>query len=131
MKKLDVLFAAFLMISLVSCPISIWAQASPATTNSVVEALSGRVVIRENGRPARGTRIWILEEKSGKQYSAQQNANGEFSITLPEGYYVVLVTNLGLIPYAKEIDLQHGRPIKLMVKLDPDWDIMQDIDQTK
>jgi len=97
------------------------AQVSPAT-----EMLSGRVVIEADGKPARGTQIWIHEAKGRGNYTVQQDSNGAFSISLPEGYYFVFVANLGLIPYAKEIWLERGKPIRLKVKLEPDFDIMQD-----
>lgn len=70
--------------------------------------MSGRVVLKFDGTPEAGTRIWIFDEKKGKQYTAQQNVKGEFSITLQEGHYVVLITDLAFIPYAKEIRLEHG-----------------------
>jgi hypothetical protein len=97
------------------------AQAIPAT-----ETLSGRVVIKDNGKPARGTQIWIYEAKGKRNYSVQQDSDGAFSILLPDGYYFVFVANLGLLPYAKEIWLEHGKPITLRVSLEPDFEIMQD-----
>jgi hypothetical protein len=98
-----------------------FAQITPAN-----ETLSGRVVINKNGKPARGTQIWIYAAKGKRNYSVQQDSNGAFSISLPEGYYFVFVANLGLLPYAKEVWLQHGKPIRLEVSLEPDFEIMQD-----
>jgi hypothetical protein len=97
------------------------AQGGPAT-----ETLSGRVVIKANGKPTRGTRIWIHEAQGDGSYAAQQDNTGAFSISLPEGYYYVFIANLGCLPYAKEIWLEHGKPVQLMVSLEPDFGLMQD-----
>jgi hypothetical protein len=97
-----------------------------AQANGEVPTLSGRVVIKASGTPAKGTRIWVYEAKGPKNFSVQQDRNGAFSISLPDGYYFVFVANLGLVPYAKEVSIEHGKPIKLIVKLEPDFEIMQD-----
>lgn len=113
--------AAMLVACQVLSPTLIQAQASPASKTPATETVSGRIVIRaDGGPPQKNTRIWIFDEKSGKEYATPVNAKGEFMITLPEGYYVVLIASLGFNPYAKEISLEHGNPVKLMVKQDAD-----------
>ncbi len=91
------------------------AQASPPT-----ETVSGRVVSSADGLPLPYSRIWIFEANGTKSYTPQQTANGDFSIVLPEGYYFVFIGDLGCVPYAKEIWLRAGSPMKLMVRLDLD-----------
>jgi len=110
------LLAFYLSSSLTSA----LAQVSQAT-----EALSGRVVV-DNGKPDKGTRIWIVEAKGGKSYDVQQDSAGRFKISLPEGYYFVFIADFEFVPYAKEIWLQRGKPISLTVKLEPDWANAQD-----
>ena len=121
MKTRHLLVVALLAILLSSFANDASAQVSPAT-----ETLSGVVVIKANGKPARGTQIWIHEAKGGASFTVQQDGTGAFNISLPEGYYFIFIANLGLVPYAKEVWLEHGKPIRLVVKLEPDWDIMQD-----
>jgi hypothetical protein len=97
-----------------------------AQTGLAQEALSGRVLM-DNGKPDRGIQIWIHEAKTGKGLTVQQDSSGRFTISLPEGYYFVFIANLGFVPYAREIWLRRGKPMKLIVKLEPDWANMQDV----
>lgn len=124
MKNKHLLLTSLMAIYL-GLPQILGGQSSPAATNQLTETLSGRVVLKFDGTPQSGTKIRIFDEKNDKQYTLQQNAKGEFSISLPEGYYVVLITDLAFIPYAKEIRLEHGHPINLMVRLSlngPMWE---------
>jgi len=120
--------AKYLMIvALPALCISAFVDRAAPQANPLTETLSGVVVVDAGGGiPARGTQIWIHEAKGSASYTVQQDSTGAFRISLPEGYYFVFIANLGLVPYAKEIWLEHGKPVKLMVKLEPDWDIMQD-----
>lgn len=125
MNRKHLLFSALLVNCLLLSPALIRAQITTEPTKPATETVSGHVVISlDGGPPQRNTRILILDEKSGKQYTAQLDAKGEFGIALPEGFYVVLIASIGFNPYAKEIELERGKPVKLMVKLDPDapWD---------
>lgn len=88
--------------------------------------LEGRITICEQNVPARGTKIWIFEAKTLEPFPVQQDKNGEFKISLHEGYYFVFIANLGLKPYAKEVQVEQGKTEKLNVCLEPDFDIMQD-----
>ena len=127
MKTKYLLVAAILAIYLSSFSNCALGQASPVT-----EKLSGRVVNKVNGKPDQGTQIWIhatkwIHNPNGVgEYLVQQDSNGAFSIELPEGYYYVFIAELGCFPYAKEIWLEHGYPVKLVVKLVPDFSMMQD-----
>jgi hypothetical protein len=121
MKTKPLLIVALLAAQISCCQTLVSAQVDPAA-----ETLSGRVVI-DNGKPDRNTRIWIFDAKSGKGYTTQQDGDGRFKISLPEGYYFVFIANLGFVPHAEEIWLRHGKPIKLMVKLDPDLANAQDV----
>jgi hypothetical protein len=114
------------VFALLGFGISAFVDSAPAQTGTPTGTLSGTVVIEADGEPARGTHIWINEAKSGTSFHVEQDKNGYFQISLPEGYYFVFIGNLGLVPYSKEVWLQHGKPVKLAVKLEPDWDIMQD-----
>lgn len=118
------LLATLLVIYLALSVAPTWAQSNPATANPATGTVSGRILDSLDGPPAKNTRIVILDEKSGQLYNTQQNAKGEFSITLPEGFYVVLITKLGFKPFAKEIDLERDKPVKLTVTLDPggEWE---------
>ncbi|HEY1208856.1 MAG TPA: hypothetical protein VGE85_05790 [Terracidiphilus sp.] len=115
-----------LIAALIVVGFTLLSDPAAAQVSASSETLSGRVVVCENNVPARGTQIWIFEAKGHEQYAVQQNSNGEFKISLPEGYYFVFIANLGMIPYAKEIRLEHGIPYKLAVCLKPDFEIMQD-----
>lgn len=128
MKKRHLQIVVSLAICLSSFANTVLSQVSAPT-----EKLSGRIVIRANGAPPPPikTRIWVYEAQGQRQYVVQEEKNGDFSISLPEGYYFVFVANLGLIPYAKAIWLEHGKPVKLNVYLDPDVDIMQDTTTVK
>jgi hypothetical protein len=127
MKTKYLLVAAFLAIYLSSFSNCVSAQASPVT-----EKLSGRVVDMVEGKPLTGTQIWIhaakwIHNPNGVgEYTVQQDSTGTFSIELPDGYYYVFIANLGCFPYAKEIWFEHGHPVKLMVKLVPEFEMMQD-----
>jgi hypothetical protein len=115
-----------LVVALLAAQLSCFSALASAQVDPAAETLSGRVVI-DNEKPDRNTRIWIFEAKSGKGYTVQQDSDGKFKISLPEGYYFVFIANFGFVPYAKEIWLQQGKPIKLVVKLDPDWANAQDV----
>jgi hypothetical protein len=115
-----------MVFALLGLSISTFIDCASAQTGTPTGTLSGVIVIKANGKPARGTHIWIHEAKSGISFNVEQDYTGAFRISLPEGYYFVFIGNLGLVPYSKEIWLEHGKTVKLMVKLEPDWDIMQD-----
>ena len=112
--------------AVLACTLSSFSTVVPAQTVPATETLGGRVVI-DNGKPDRGTQIWIHEAKTGKSYSAQQDSSGRFTISLPEGYYFVFIADFGFSPYAKEIWLRRGKPVKIMVKLEPDLANAQDV----
>jgi hypothetical protein len=121
MKRNHLLIVALSVLFLPSLFSGVSAQVSPPA-----ETLSGRVVASADGLPLLHTRIWIFEALGTRGYTPQQNSRGEFSIVLPEGYYFVFIAEAGCVPYAKEIWLRPGHPIKLMVRLDLDVENMQD-----
>jgi len=114
------------VFALLGFSISAFVVRASAQTATPTETLSGTVVIKANGKPARGTHIWIHQAKSGTTFNVEQDKNGSFQMPLPEGYYFVFIGNLGLVPYSREVWLQHGKPVNRMVKLEPDWGIIQD-----
>ncbi len=125
MKRKHPLLIVLLVSYLALSSILTWAQTDPAPTNPATETVSGSIVTILDRLPIKGTRIVIVDEKSDRLYTTQQNAKGEFSITLPEGYYVVLITEFEFKPFAEEIALERGKPVNLIVTLKPngaDWD---------
>lgn len=67
--------------------------------------------------PIAKTRIWVHEADGERTFSTITDAEGRFSVKLPDGHYAVLFTASGFAPYCKvywtEMDLEKNLEIQL------------------
>jgi hypothetical protein len=96
---------------------SICSQTGGQSKRIIENALSGTVVAANNGSPLKEARVWVFDEYSDTQFVLHPDKSGHYNLSLPEGYYFVLIGAGGYNPASKSFWVFPGKTARFSVRL--------------